>query len=97
MGAISNLPDDAVVDVPVVITGGAVRSVHVGELPLFAAELCRRQTVIHDLVAQAAVTGDRQRLLEAFCLDPYVRDLDTAKNLMVDYLDENRVYVPQFH
>ncbi len=96
-GAISNLPSDAVVDVPVVIAGGAVRSVHVGKLPFFAAELCRRQIAIHELVVEAAVTSCRQRLLEAFCLDPYIHDIDTAKALLADYLDENSEYIPELH
>lgn len=95
-GSISNLPEDAIVDVPVVIAGGRARGIDVGALPLFAAELCRRQITIHELIAQAAHEGSRQRFLEALCLDPFVRGLRTARKLMDDYLDENRQYLPQF-
>lgn len=95
-GCIANLPSDAVVDIPALITGGRVRGIEVGELPLFAAELCRRQITIHELVAQAAISGDRRLFLEALCLDPFVHDLDTAKSIMDDYLQEYREYLPQF-
>jgi alpha-galactosidase len=74
-----------------------VRGVAVGELPFFAAELCRRQIAIHELIARAAEEGDRRLFLEALCLDPFVRGLSTARNLMEDYLREYRDYLPRFH
>ncbi|MFH0963599.1 MAG: NAD(P)-binding domain-containing protein [Planctomycetota bacterium] len=96
-GAVSNLPYDAVVDVPAVVAGGRPRSVAVGPLPFVPAELCRRQIAIHELIAQAAATGDRTLFLEALCLDPFVRGLSTARKLVNDYLEEYRDYLPQFH
>jgi alpha-galactosidase/6-phospho-beta-glucosidase family protein len=95
-GSISNLPCDAVVDVPVVIAGGESRGVSVGALPPFAAELCRRQIVIHEVIAEAALCGDRRLLLEALCLDPCKMSLSHARAMMNDYLDEYRDYLPQF-
>lgn len=95
-GCVSNLPADAIVDIPVLITGGDVHGVHVGELPFFAAELCRRQIAVHELVVQAAVTGDRKTLLESLCLDPFVRSLNTMKKMRDDYLKEYKKYLPQF-
>ena len=96
-GCVSNLPHDAIVDIPAVVAGGRPRGMDVGELPFFAAELCRRQIGIHELIAEAAVTGERRLLLEALCLDPYVRGLTTARKIMEDYLAEYRDYLPQFH
>ncbi len=95
-GCVSSLPFDAVVDIPALVTGGRPRGIEVGELPFFAAELCRRQIAIHELVAQAGVSGDRRLFLEALCLDPCVHSLDTTRHIMDDYLDEYREYLPQF-
>lgn len=95
-GAVSNLPNDAVVDVPAVVAGGRPRPVTVGALPRFPAELCRRQTAIHELVAEAACTGDRRLVLEALCLDPFVHSISTARGLMKDYFAEYKDYLPQF-
>ena len=95
-GCIANLPAEAVVDIPAVITGGQAHGLAVGELPAFPAELCRRQIAIHELVAQAAFEGDRRLFLEALCLDPYVHHLSTARAIMEDYLETYREYVPQF-
>jgi len=95
-GAIDNLPDDAVVDVPALVVGGEARGVHVGALPPFAAELCRRQIAIHELVVEAALTGDRQIALQAMALDPYVRSITQAKNILADFLEAYREELPQF-
>lgn len=94
-GSVSNLPSDAVVDIPAVVVGGKPRGVAVGALPTVAAELCRRQIVIHDLVVEAAVEHSRQKLLEAMCLDPFVRSLKTARDLVEDYLTEYQEYLPE--
>lgn len=96
-GCVANLPADAVVDIPVMIAGGEARGVFVGDLPCFAAELCRRQIAVHELVVKAAITGDRSLFLQALCLDPFVHGLRTARALMDDYLNEYRDYLPQFH
>ena len=45
-GCISNLPADAIVDIPAVVIGGQVRGIHVGELPIGCMELCRRQITL---------------------------------------------------
>jgi alpha-galactosidase len=95
-GSVANLPYDAVVDIPVVIVGGKARGISVGELPLFAAELCRRQIVIHELVAQAAIEGDRQLFLQALCLDAHTTSLNQARSIMGDYLNKYQEYLPQF-
>ncbi len=96
-GCVPNLPADAAVFIPALVIGGKVRGVAVGELPFFAAELCRRQIAIHELIVEAAVTGERRLFLEALCLDPFVHSLATARNLMDDYLGEYKQYVPQLH
>ncbi|MAE64509.1 MAG: hypothetical protein CMJ18_09595 [Phycisphaeraceae bacterium] len=95
-GCVSNLPDDAIVDIPVTIVGGRARGLDVGALPPFAAELCRRQIAVHELVAEAAAEGSRQRFFEALCLDPFVRGMSTAQKIMDDYLEAYRDCLPQF-
>lgn len=95
-GAIDNLPDDAVVDVPALVVGGEVRSVHVGKLPAIGAELCRRQITIHELVVEATLAGDRQLALQAMALDPYVRTLAQARDILDAYLECYREELPQF-
>jgi alpha-galactosidase len=95
-GAIDNLPDDAVVDIPAVAVGGEVRGVHVGPLPTFCMELCRRQITIHELLTEATVTGDRQKVIQSVALDPYVRSIKQARQITDAFLKHYREELPQF-
>jgi alpha-galactosidase len=95
-GAIDNLPHDAAVDVPALAVGGEVRGVHVGALPPFGAELCRRQIAIHELLTEAVVTADRRKLVQSMVLDPWVRGIDQARRITDAFLKYYRAELPQF-
>ncbi len=95
-GAIDNLPADAIVDVPGIVVGGEARSVHVGPLPAFGAELCRRQIAIHELLVEATVEGNRTKVMQSMALDPYVRSIRQARDLTEAFLKEYREELPQF-
>ena len=95
-GSITNLPHDAIVDIPAIVKGGEVRGVHVGELPMIGAELCRRQITIHEMIAKATHEGDDKIVLQAMCLDPYVRSITQAKNIWQAFRNEYIDYLPTF-
>jgi alpha-galactosidase len=95
-GAIDNLPSDALVDIPAIAVGGEVRGIHVGPLPTFAMELCRRQITIHELLVEATVEGSKQKLVQSMALDPYVRTIDQAVKIADAYLKAYGDELPQF-
>jgi len=95
-GAIANLPDDAIVDVPAYFIGGRVYPLRVGPLPEAIAQLCLRQISIHRLTVEAALTGDRTLALQVLCLDPHVRTIRQARAILGDGLHAYRERLPQF-
>lgn len=95
-GLIPNLPHDAIVEVPGVLSGMGVQGLAFPALPEGIAELCRRELHLSSLVVDAAATGDRQLALQALLLDPMVRDIDTARAILNDFLVEFAAYLPQF-
>ncbi len=95
-GYITNLPEDAIVEIPAVVGAEGPRGVGVGALPDAIAEMCSRQVTVVELAVEAAVTGDRQKALQALALDPMIDDLDVARNLLNDYLEAHKDYLPQF-
>jgi alpha-galactosidase/6-phospho-beta-glucosidase family protein len=95
-GAVDNLPCEALVDIPAIAVGGEVRGVHVGPLPTFAMELCRRQITIHELLVQATVEGDRQKVVQSMALDPWVRSIRQASRITEAFLKCYRKELPQF-
>ena len=95
-GYISNLPDDAIVEVPVVASRLGVRGVGVGPLPEPIAALCRTQITVASLAVDAAVTGSKELALQALLVDPMVNDIDQARALLHEMLEVQRDYLPQF-
>ncbi|MEI6166918.1 MAG: hypothetical protein WCS52_06965 [bacterium] len=95
-GAVTNLPDDVILDVPGIAIGGQVRSIHVGELPPGPLEICRRQTALHEMIVKATVEGDESLAVQALCLTPYVRSITQAKKIWQAYKAEYIDYLPTF-
>lgn len=95
-GAIGNLPENAILDVPALAIGGEVRSIHVGDLPMGPLEICRRQIAIHEMVAKATYEGDDSLAIQAFCLDPYVNSITQAQNIWRDFKKEYNDDLPTF-
>jgi len=93
---ISNLPVDAVVEVPAVLGLHGVKGVSMGDLPPIAAEFCNRQKIIVDLAVKAAVEGDRVAAVQALALDPMVDDLSVAERIVEEGLALNKAYLPAF-
>ena len=96
-GAIPNLPDDAIVETPGVISAAGVAPLRMAPLPEAIAELARRQIAVQELSVAAAVTGDRRTALQAMVLDPVVDNYAVAEKVLGQLLDAHREYVsPQF-
>lgn len=96
-GQISNLPAGAIVETPVHVNGAGIHPVHVGSLPEPIAELCRRESMIAQWGVDAAVEGNYEKALQCLLLDPFIRDMDSAKNILDQYLKIYKEHVPQFY
>jgi len=96
LGQITNLPQNAIVETPVHVDGTGIHPVHVGALPEPIAELCRRELFTAQLGIDAVVEGSYQKALQCLLLDPIVRDMDTARKVLDDYLKAYKQHLPQF-
>ncbi len=95
-GHITNLPESAIVEVPTLLSGKGPIGLAMGDLPEPVAYLCRNQITIAELEVEAAVKGCKKTALQAILLDPMINDIDTAKNILDDYLRIHAKYLPQF-
>lgn len=69
-GAITNLPDDCVVEVPGYVNFNGVQIPSVGDLPLGCAAICAQSVSVQRMAVQAAIHGDVQLLKQAVLMDP---------------------------
>lgn len=69
-GTISNLPEDAIVEVPGYVDATGINIPRVGELPPGCAAVCNDSINAQRLAVQAAVTGDDVLLRQAMMMDP---------------------------
>lgn len=69
-GAISNLPDDCIVEVPGYVDANGINITRVGDLPLGPAACCMSNISVQRLAVEAAYRGDDLLLKQALMLDP---------------------------
>lgn len=95
-GAIPGLPADAAVEIPGVATARGIRPICVPDLstPLTAV-LNRRLSSVY-LAIEAAMTGNRDLVVEAILADGAVDSPDTASALTDAFIDGQRAFLPSF-
>ncbi|MFA5341751.1 MAG: alpha-glucosidase/alpha-galactosidase [Clostridia bacterium] len=69
-GLITNLPDDACVELPCMIDGNGVNPCYVGKLPVQLAAMNMTNINVHLMTIQAAVTKDIKDIYRAVMLEP---------------------------
>jgi len=69
-GTITNLPPDAVVEVPAYVDANGINIPQVGDLPLGCAAVCNASISAQRLAVEAAVHGDDTLLRQAMMMDP---------------------------
>ena len=98
-GTITNLPANAVVEVPCYVDGNGISVPTVGDLPLGCAAVCSQSIWVQHLSVQAAVDGDDQLLRQAALLDPLtgaVLNPPEVWDLIDDMLVEEAEWLPQY-
>ena len=96
---ITNLPNDACVEVPVYVDRNGFRPVHVGALPPQLATLNHTNVMIEEMAVEACLTGDPRLVFHAILHDPLtaaVCSLAEIKAMVNEMLKQNEAYLPTF-
>lgn len=96
IGFITNLPSEAIVEVPAVVSGKGVNGLALGELPRGIAAMCKGQIDVQHLVVEAGVHGDRELVLQALLTDPTIPSANAALKIYDELMEINKPYLPQF-
>ncbi|REJ28397.1 MAG: 6-phospho-beta-glucosidase [Caldibacillus debilis] len=95
-GAISNLPNDVVVEVNCLVTKQGPIPLAVGELPTPVYGLVQQIKSYEITAIDAAVTGSYEKALLALCINPLITNDVDAKNILDEMLEAHKTYLPQF-
>jgi len=95
-GQITNLPADAIVETRATVKGGAVAAEHIDELSPAIQSVLAHHVRVQEMTVEAALTGNRSLALQAFFLDPLIRQAEAHERLFDELLDAHHDHLPQF-
>ncbi len=97
-GNVTNLPDDAVVEIMGVADAQGVRGRDTTTVPGAMGEYLRRIHASQELTVEAALTGDRTVALEAMLTDPLAGQLpyEQIVTMTDEMLTATKPWLPQF-
>ncbi|MBQ7007401.1 MAG: alpha-glucosidase/alpha-galactosidase [Oscillospiraceae bacterium] len=97
---ITNLPQEACVEVPCLIDGYGVHPCHVGALPIQCAAMNMTNINVQLLTIEAARTRKLEHIYQAAMLDPHTAselDIDTIKKMVDDLIVAHGDYLPKYY
>ncbi len=97
---ISNLPQEACVEVPCLVNSRGIHPCSVGALPVQCAAMNMTNVNVQLLTIEAAVTGKKEHIYQAAMLDPHTAaelDIDTIKKMVDELIDAHGDYLPKYH
>lgn len=95
-GAIPNLPAEAEVEIEAVTDSLGVRGICMGDAPLVLKGMLEKRFVWQELVADAAVLGDRNLALQALLVDEMAILPEKAEPMLDELLAASEELLPQF-
>jgi len=98
-GLITNLPQDACVEVPVFVDKDGLHPVHVGALPPQCAMLTNLSAQIEELAVDGAISGDPRKVYQAILNDPLTAAVlapNDIRDMVNQMFAQNKDYLPQF-
>ncbi len=93
-GAISNFSDDAMVEVPCLVSKDGYERLAVGEIPTFQKGMMEQQVAVEKLVVEAYIEESYMKLLQAITLSSTVPSIRVAKQILDELIVANKDYWP---
>jgi len=95
-GIISNLPQDLVVEVPVIVDGNGVHGIKLGNLPKGIAAMLRIEATIQDTCIEAILKRSKELALATLALDPNLGSFKKAEALFDEMMELQGKFLPKF-
>ena len=99
-GLITNLPRNAVVEVPCLVDASGVSPTYIGDLPEICAALNRTNINVQLLTIEAARTLKKECIYQAAMMDPHCQSelsIDDIVKLCDALIEAHKGWLPEFH
>lgn len=96
---ITNLPEDACVEVPCLVNKRGIQPTHIGDLPPHLAAMNRTNINVQQLTVEAVLTGNIDYVYQAVMLDPHtasVLSLEEIWNMTTELIEAHGDRLPVF-
>lgn len=92
--AVTGMPDDASVEIPVLIGPGYVKPMNIGTIPEHCLGLMNTVKAYERLTIDAAIEGSYAKALQALSIHPLVHDEVIARKILDRYIVEHAGFFP---
>jgi maltose-6'-phosphate glucosidase len=96
-GIISNISEEAMVEVPAMLTKNGIKPFAIGKIPTFYKGLIENQLSYEMLVVDAYFENNYNKLVQALALNRTVVDTDVAKTILDQLIEANKGYWPKLN
>ncbi|MDO5346114.1 MAG: 6-phospho-beta-glucosidase [Lachnospiraceae bacterium] len=96
-GIIPTIPDDAVIETNCVISKDGASPLRDAEVPAHFLGLVEEVKAYEILTIEAAVSGDRKKVLLALMNHPLVHEVRDARKMIDEMMEANKAFLPQFY
>jgi len=95
-GCIPSLSDEAVIEIPALVSRTGIQGIQVGDLPKGIMDRIKNHLSMSELSMEASMKGDKRTLLQAFLAHPYVESIEQAKEMLDELFKLNEKWLTQF-
>lgn len=95
-GAIASIPYDSAVEISSIITKNGPVPLAMGDIPVAVRGLVQQIKSFERIAAEAAVTGDYNKVVLALTINPLTPSDTIAKQIVDEMMDAHKDYLPQF-
>ncbi len=98
-GLITNLPQDAVVEVPCLVDASGIAPTYIGALPQQCAAMNRTNLNVHLLAIEAATTLNKEYIYQAALMDPHCQSelsIDDIVAMCDDLIEAHGNWLPTY-
>lgn len=95
-GAIASIPYDSAVEISSIITKNGPVPLAMGDIPVAVRGLVQQIKSFERIAAEAAVTGDYNKVVLALTINPLTPSDTIVKQIVDEMMDAHKDYLPQF-